>query len=212
MLGKRVIEQFWAQIQQEAADIGSLLKVYFPCAATCCSVTEVAQLSSQRNVANSRDRYPSPDRPAYSPSRPTTDFRRLSAQLLYDIGYHGDLGVLGGSDCINCDANSETTIGLRLCKRHQSSLRQWQYSVWQVALKTMRNVQSQARALALWLQNCLEQTVQVQWLSVPPLACSATMQAYKPAVKLNTRARTGRLLTRNRHRGFASVAVLRFGD
>jgi hypothetical protein len=141
-----------------------------------------------------------------------TVFRRLSAHLGYDIGYQGDLGVSGRSDCINCDANSETTIGLRLCKRHQSSLRQWQYSVWQVALKTMRSVRSRAQALALWPLSCLEQTAQVQWLSVPPLACSATTQAFKSAAKLEICAHHGRSMIKNRRRGFALAAVLRFGD
>ncbi|MFT6945002.1 MAG: hypothetical protein ACJASZ_001868 [Yoonia sp.] len=212
MLCKPVIEQVRAQFQQEAAEIGRLQKVYFHCAATCGRLIELAQLSSQRCVANSRYRYPSPNRPAYSPSRPMTVFRRHSAQFGYDIGYHGDLGVSGRIDCINCDANSETTIGLRLCKRHQSSLRQWRYSVWQVAFKTMRSAQLQAQVLALWLQNCLEQTAQAQWFSVQPLAYSAMTRAYKSANKLDKRAYNGRLLTKNRHRGFASVAVLRFGD
>jgi hypothetical protein len=212
MLCKPVIEQVRAQFQQEAAEIGRLQKVYFHCAATCGRLIELAQLSSQRCVANSRYRYPSPDRPAYSPSRPMSVFRRHSAQSGYDIGYHGDQGISGRSDCINCDAHSETTIGLRLCKRHQSSLRQWQYSVWQVALKTMRSAQSQAQVLASWLQNCLEQTAQAQWLLAQPLAYSAMTRVFKSAAKLNTRAYNGRLLTKNRHRGFASVAVLRFGD
>lgn len=215
MLRKRAIGQGNAQSGQEVADIRGLKIVGFPDSGVCGNLTKASLLSSQRDADSSPNRYHSPDRPAYSPSGPMTVFRRSDAQNGSDIGYQRDLGIDGRSIRINSDVTSKSTIGLRLCKRHQSSLRQWQYSVWQVALKTMQNVPLQVQALALWLQNCLEQIVPVQWSSVPPRACSATTLVSKPAARadrLNTRAHSGRLLTTNRCQGFALAAVLRFGD
>lgn len=212
MLRKRAIGQGSARSGQEVADIRVLKIVGFPDSGVCGNLTKASLLSSQRDATSSPNRYHSPDRPAYSPSGPMTVFRRSDAQNGSDIGYQGDLGIDGRIIRINSDVTSKTTIGLRLCKRHQSSLRQWQYSVWQVALKAIRSAPSLAQALALWPQNCLVRTAQVRWQLAHSLALCVEKQAYQPASKLNTRAHNGRLLTTNRRQGFALAAVLRFGD
>jgi hypothetical protein len=208
----KAIDVVAMQSEREIADIGPFQDAHFLWGATCVIFNSAAKGSSKLVVANSLYRYPSPDRPANSPSRPMTETCRDNAKNHYDIGYHGDLGIAGINDCVNCDAHSETTIGLRLCKRHQSSLQQWQYSVWQAALTTTWSAAWPARVQALLLRNCLALTAQVQWLLAQLPASFVTTQASLLAAKLDTRAHRGRTLNRNRRRGLALAAVLRFGD
>ena len=155
-------------------------------------------------------RYPSPDRSAYSPSRPITEIRLPDAETTADIGYHGEFAIHRRAGHANCGAADITTIGLRLCKRHQSSLRQWQYLVWQVALRATWNVALLALVPALWLQKCWVQIAQAQCLPVPLQACCATTQASTAAAKLENRARFGRAINGNRRLGHAPAAVFAF--
>lgn len=179
---------------------------------TCGTVIAVARRSSNRRAACSLYRYPSLDRPAYSPSRPITVFRPSQSENTVDIGYHHDSAMHLRADRVNCGATLTITIGLRLCKRHQSSLQQWQFSVWLAALKATWNAVWQAQAQALWPQNSLEQTAQAQCLPVLPLAYCATTQGSTAAAKVDNRAHRGRINFGNRRRGYAPAAVLRFGD
>jgi hypothetical protein len=179
----------------------------------CGNLFCVAGQKMDDPAAISLYRYPSPDRPAYSPSRPITGFRLFARKMRSDIGYHAEIAIDQGAGCANRGAiDTTTTIGLRLCKRHQSSLRQWQYLVWQVASTTTWSAALPARAQALWPQKCWEQTVQAQCWPVQPLAFFVTTQACAPAAKVDNRAHAGRVMNRNRRRGYASAAVLRFGD
>ena len=175
-------------------------------------VKDVPGLSSNGRGAFSLYRYPSPGRPAYSPSRPMTVSCRKSTHSCSDIGYHAEIAIDRSEVCTNRGATYETMIGLRLCKRHQSSLRQWQYLVWQVALRATQSVALQVQALALWPQKSWVRTGQAPCLPVLPLVCCATTQASTAAVKLDNRARQGRAINTNRRRGHAPAAVLRFGD
>lgn len=211
MVLKRAQAHVNVQFKREVAHQVAVQKTGFPRDASCRNVPLTTRLSSHGGVVHSQDRYPSPGRPAYSPSRPMTVFRRLSALNVHDIGYQGDLGVTGRSNCINCDANSETTIGLRLCRRHQSSLRQWQYSVWQVALKQIWNAVLSAPARAFWPLTYLELTQQQRRWPAQQRGFSATMQAFVAALA-NYNAPFGVLRQLNRRQGFALAAVLRFGD
>jgi len=194
-----------AQFEREFADIRPVGHARFLWAQSCGIVNLTTKGSSKLDVVKSLYRYPSPNRPAYSPSGPITDSCLNSDQAEYDIGYQTDLGFVGRSGRINCDAPSETTIGLRLCKRHQSSSRQLQYSVWLVASITMWNAAWPAQVRALWLLNCLARTVQVQWLSVRQLAFSVTTRAF--AANLANCALAGRTTFRNRGQGASLAAV-----
>lgn len=185
----------------------------------CCSETttwsnviDVAGRFSNRSSANSLYRYPSPDRPAYSPSRPITVFRRSAKKTTCDIGYQTGIAIHQGADRTNSGATYKTTIGVRLCKRHQSSSRQWQYSVWQVALKVTQNAALPVQVRALLPQKCWAQIAQAQCLLVQPSAYFATTQVSTAAAKLDNRAHLGRTMNKDRRRGFAPAAVLRFGD
>jgi hypothetical protein len=200
------------QFEREAAESRHVRYARFLWAQTCAILKLTAKGSSKLDVVNSLYRYPSPNRPAYSPSGPITVFCLNSAQTEYDIGYHSDLGFGARTGGINCDVPSDKTIGLRLCKRHQSSSRQWQFLVWLVALTMTWNAALRAQAQALSPQNCLAQTGPVQWLSAQASAFFVMMQASLLAAKLETRAHRGRTIDRNRRRGFALAAVLRFGD
>ncbi len=205
MLGK--------QSKREIAYFATRSQQSFSETMTWYNVNNVEGRSSNRSSANSLYRYPSPDRPAYSPSRPITVFRRSVEKKTSDIGYQAGIAIHQGAVRTNCGATYKTTIGVRLCKRHQSSLRQWQYLVWQVASKVTQSVASQAQAQALLPQKYLAQTVQAQCLPVQPQACFATTQASTAAAKLDNRAHDlGRTMNKDRRRGSASAAVLRFGD
>ncbi|SIT83228.1 hypothetical protein SAMN05421665_1623 [Yoonia rosea] len=174
------------------------------------TVGNVAGRNNAVSAADSLYRYPSPHRPAYSPGRPITEIRLSARKNRRDIGYHGEIAIHRGADCTNCGAVDITTIGLRLCRRHQSSLRQWQYLVWQVASITTQSAVSLARQVVSWLPRCLAQTAQEQCSLVPPLAYCATTQASAPAAKVNHRARLGRAIKRSRRRGVPPMAVFSF--
>lgn len=202
MQSRREIAYFRVVFQQDYSDLRD-----------CGNVTGVAGQKTNDRAAISLYRYPSPDRPAYSPSRPITGFRLFARKNRSDIGYHAEIAIDQGAGCANRGAiDTTTTIGLRLCKRHQSSLRQWQYLVWQVASTTTWSAALPARAQALWPQKCWAQTAQAQCWPVQPQAFFVTTQACAPAAKLDNRAHAGRAMNRNRRRGYAPAAVLRFGD
>jgi hypothetical protein len=127
--------------------------------------------------------------------------------MAYDIGYHCKPSIGYVSEHITGDVDPLTKIGSRLCKRHQSSLQQFPYSVWLAASTMTSSVASLARAQALRLPNCLAQTAQVQWSWAPLQAFCATMQASAPAVKLKIRAFAGASTFQNRWRGHTLPAV-----
>lgn len=196
---RREFAQFRAVFQDDCSGSGY-----------CGTFKAVAGQADVGSASNSLYRYPSPHRPAYSPGRPITEIRLPARKNRRDIGYHGEIAIHRRADCTNCGAVDITMIGLRLCKRHQSSLRQWQYLVWQVASITTLSAVSLARQVVLWLPNCLARTVQEQCSLVQPLAYYATTQASAPAAKVNHRARLGRAIKRNRCRGVTPVAVFSF--
>lgn len=172
--------------------------------------------SSKRPTPDTLYRYTSLVRSACSPGRPTTLLCVLRANPRGNavaIGYHGEVTKVSGAGAALIAATQETDIGKEKCKRHQSFLQWWQYSVWRVALKMMQNVQSQALALASLLPSCLARTAQGQWLSALPQGYSATTQAFAPASKRKQSAPlTGRTTSWNRRRGMRPAAVFCFGD
>lgn len=198
------------QFKRETAHLLTGTQQFYASAETSAKVSYVAVLSSLRTASISLNRYPSPDRSAYSPSRPMTVFRLNKGNLADDIGYHGEIAIDDRAGRTNWGATYKTTIGLRLCKRHQSSLRQWQYLVWQVASKVTSSAALLVQAQASWLQKCLAQTAQVQCLLAPQLACFATTQASTAAVKLNNCALSGRINFGNRRPGHPRSAVFSF--
>lgn len=198
------------QSKREVAHSGLLKQQSFAKQQYCLRHEIVVDHSSNWSATNSLHRYPSPNRSAYSPSRPITVFRRYGPDLLHDIGYHAGIAIHRCAVRTNSGATYETTIGLRLCKRHQSSLRQWQYLVWQVALRATQSVASQAQALALLPQKYWALTAQALSLPVLPQACFATTQA--STLVSNTPALSGRHHPANRRRGPSPAAVSCFGD
>ena len=198
------------QSKREFAHSGFIAQQCYPHASSFAKVETVAALSSFCAAANSLYRYPSPDRPAYSPSRPITEIRLRRAKITDDIGYHGEIAIHRGADRTNCGAAEITMIGLRLCKRHQSSLRQWQYLVWQVASTMTWSAALLVQALASWLQKCWAQLAQVQCLLVQPSVCFATTLASTLVTKTDNRALTGRAMNRGRRRGDTPAAAFSF--
>ena len=184
----------------------------FPESKACGKVERVVERSSNRSPAVSLHRYPSPDRPAYSPSRPITVFRPCPRKKATDIGYQCVFAIHFPADRVNCGATLTTTIGLSLCKRHQSSLLQWQCSAWPVASKATWNAAWPVQAQALSQPRFWALTQLGQCLPVLLLAYCATTQASTAAVKLDNRAHHGRVTFRNRRRGHAPAAVFCFGD
>lgn len=210
MIFANVNRMLTKQSRREIAQFRAVFQQDYPGSGYCGTLVDVAGQANAGSAANSLYRYPSPHRPAYSPSRSITEIRLSARKNRRDIGYHGEIAIHRGADCTNCGAVDITTIGLRLCKRHQSSLRQWQYLVWQVASITTLSAVSLARQVVLWLPKCLAQTAQEQCSLVLPLACCATTQASAPAAKVNHRACLGRAIKRNRRRGVPPVAVFSF--
>ena len=211
MLSVEINGKLTKQSKREVAYSDQVAQQYFQGAHSFDRIEHALGHSSTRSVAYSLYRYPSPDRPAYSPSRPITVFRLCSAESAFDIGYHDEIAIHRQAGCTHSGATHETTIGLRLCKRHQSSLRQWQYLVWLVASTMTWSAVSLVRVRALSPQKFLAQTAQGQCLPVQPQACSVMTQAF--AAKLDNRAHSGRINNRNRRRGDAPAAVFSFfGD
>ncbi len=198
------------QSKREFAYSSVDLKQYYSGRRSLSKLETATGRSRLCSIANSLYRYPSPDRPAYSPSRPITEIRLCGAKLADVIGYHDEIAIHRGAGRTNCGAVEKTMIGLRLCKRHPSSLRQWQYSVWQVALRATWNAALQALQVALWPLKSWAQTQQVQPLQAPVLVCSAMTRASTAAVKLDNRALHGRAMNTNRRRGHTSAAVFSF--
>lgn len=183
----------------------------------CCSgqasfanVKNVAGFSSTRPAAIFPYRYLSLDRPAYSHSRPITEFGLQLSKTTDDIGYHGEIVIHRRAGRANCGVADIKTIGLRLCKRHQSSLRQWQYLVWRVALKATQSGASRAQVQAFWPQIFWARTARGQCLRGLPQACFATTQVSTAAVKIDNRAHHGRAMNGNRRRGHPPRAVFAF--
>jgi hypothetical protein len=199
------------QSKRETAYCGPHLLQGFAAQQTCVSVIDVARRSSNRLATYFLHRYPSPDRSAYSPGRPITVFRRLAHKYGVVIGYQADLAIDLGADRVNSGATLTTTIGRRLCKRHQSSLRQSQHLVWQGASTLIWNAVWRAQALVLWAHKSLEQIQQQPHWPVPQQACSVTTRAFV-APHVNSTASFGALNQFNRRRGSTPAAVLCFGD
>ena len=174
-------------------------------------VVAVAGRSSNRSAANSLYRYPSPHRPAYSPSRPITVFRLNKTNLRNDIGYHRGIAIHRGADRTNCGASYKSMIGLRLCKRHQSSLRQWRYSDWRVVSTATWSVAWLAQAQASWARRYLGLTQLVQHWLVPQLAFCVTTQA-SAAHHVKFFAQVAKFNLFDRRRGFPSAAISCSGD
>ncbi len=199
-----------AQSRRESADAPGCVDGGFSGQGLCSKVDQVALRSSNNGAANSLlHRYPSPDRPAYSPSRPMTVFRPSQHEKSVDIGYHGDFAIDLPADRANSGGIQETKTGSRLCKRHQSSSRQWQYLVWQVASKVIWSAALPAQVQALWLQTFWAQIQQVQHWLVPLQACCVTTQASTAAVKQDICVLTGRNNSEDRRRGCTPAAVFR---
>ncbi len=208
-------KESWANIVQServTAYSSALPNLFFAQAQPCAIVRTVDGRSMARLFASSKNRYPSPDRPACSPSRPITVFRPSLSGIEVDIGYQQDFAMHLRADRFNWEATLTTTIGTRSCKRHQSSLQQWQCSVWPVALKVTRNVALRALAQASSLRKSSEQIAPEQCWQALPQACSATTQASTAVARVDNRAHSGRNTFLNRRRGHAPAAVLRFGD
>ena len=198
------------QSKQEIAYYGLEMQQSFAERISFANIHIVVGHSSICPAATSIYRYSSPDRSAYSPSRPITVFRLWAKKMTGDIGYHHELAIDRNAGRANCGADDITTIGLRLCKRHQSSLRQWQYLVWQVASKVTQSAVLQVQQAAWWLQRCLAPTVQAQCLPVLPSAYFATTQASTVAAKLDNRALLGRTMNGSRRRGHTPAAAFAF--
>ncbi len=197
------------QCKRESAHVLIDAQQCYPERTSFAKVRTVAGRSSICSAAISLYRYPSPGRPAYSPSRPIPDFRLSEADKTADIGYHGEFAIHQRADRANSGtAEITTTIGSRLCKRHQSSLRQWQYLVWQVASTMTWSVASLAQVPALWLQRCWAQTALVQHWQAPQQASSVTTSAF--AAKIDNRALAGRTAFLNRRRENLPTAVFSF--
>ena len=199
-----------ALTKQSGRESAYSLSMRQQCFASSCEAGSVILEAADRVYCVgplSLNRYPSPRRSAYSPSRPTTDFRSLLAVYGPDIGYQGQFATDGLAVRANGGATT-TKIGLRQCRRNRSSLRQWQYLVWQVALKVTSSAALPVQALASWRPKFLVQTAQVPcWLALPPV-CFATTLVSTAVSKQDNRAPQARTSIRNRRWGAAPAAVL----
>lgn len=199
-----------AQSKREVAHRGALGQFMFSKGQNCGRLAKGHLRSSIRCPETSRTRYAFPRWPAFSPSRPATESCRQSVKTSTAIGYHGDLGDEYPRGRVTGDAHETTTIGSRLCRRHQSSLQQWQYLVWQVALITTWSAAWWVQARALWPLNCLAQTAQVQSSRVQPWASFVMTQASTPVSKLDNRALCGRINSGSRQRDMSPMAAFSF--
>ena len=147
-------------------------------------------------------RYPSLDRPAYSPSRPVTSFCRSLRKGAVDIGYHGNSAMNASVDCATIGAARTLTEGRQQCRRKQFFSPQWRCSVWQGASRAISNVVWLAQA-QVWSR--LKSWAPIQQgprLPVPQLASCVTTQAcaVRPADTRNI-ALSGGNIFESRHRG-----------
>ena len=181
-------------------------------------VKTVGSRSSKRVPANLLHRYPSPDRPAYSPSRPITVFaKRLTALIRGNalisgpaIGYQGQNSVHTAARRCEGGATPQTYKGNEQCKRkHLSFSQPWPSSVSPAAWKVTPSVVSQAQVLASWLQKCLGQIVPAPCSPVLPLASCVTTPVSTAAVKSSQASFAGARSFQNRRRGMTPAAVFR---
>lgn len=194
------------QPQRETAQVTALATSCFAGRDSFANVATVASLSSNCGATVSLHRYPSPDRPAYSPSRPITVFRPTDRKLGADIGYQCVLSMYPGIGRSQSRAAKQIKLGSRSCKRHQSFLLRLQYSVWQVALTTTQSVGSLVRQAVLPLLKYSAQIRQQLQLPVPQQASSVTTPAF--AANTIRRALIGvRINSENRRRGLSLTAV-----
>ena len=201
----------YAQSKRETAQVLYCVTSGYRNAGTRVMVMSSAALSSNRAAVGTPYRYPSPDRPAYSPCRSITVFRRSFAKIVSDIGYHCVSAITAGIDRAGSFAVQTTEIGLRLCKRHQSSLRQLQYLVWRVASTMTQSAALRAQQVALLPRKFWALTLLAQPQLALPQAYSAMTQA--SAAKKNTHALTGRANSKSRCWGNPLTAVfLMSGD
>ena len=210
MLAQKVNDRLTKQSKREAAHFAGVWQQRCSDQPSLSKIETIVGPSSFCPAAKSLYRYPSPNRSAYSPSRPITEFRLPVVKNTADIGYHGEIAIHRSADRTNRGAAVITMIGLRLCKRHQSSLRRWQYLVWQVALITMLSAVLRVRQAAWWLQKYLAPIARVQCSQAPRLACCATTQASTPVTKLDNRAQFGRAMNESRRSGDPRAAVFAF--
>lgn len=172
-----------------------------------------ADRSSKRSAPDTLNRYPSLDRSACSPSRPTAHLRVNSRVGLLAIGYHPErVSVLRTGSAFG-RVPYDTTMGREICRKHHSSLRQLPSSVWPGASTMTPNALSQAPVRASSHQSFWALTRLAPCSPVLPQASSVTTLASALANKLrNLAPRQGRTTSRNRRRSFASGAVFCFGD
>ena len=192
--------------KRETAHVWGFVAGLFAAPASSVTVETVARLSSNCSATVSLHRYPSPDRPAYSPSRPITGFRPSPVKSGADIGYQRDLLIDPAMGRDQSRAAEHKTVGLGQCKRHHSFLPQLQYLVWQVALITMQSAGSQVRR-AVWSQlKCWALTLQPRLSLAPLQASSVTTPAF--AANTTPRVLTGaRINSENRRWGQSLTAV-----
>lgn len=172
--------------------------------------------SSKRSTPDTLYRYTSLVRSACSPGRPTTLLCVLRANPRGNavaIGYHGEVTKVSGAGAALIAATQETDIGKEKCKRHQSFLQWWQYSVWRVALKMILNVVP----LELWpvpsRLMCSARTRRQPSQQAHSWAQHATTGKTTFAVKSeNSAPLTGRTTSWNRRWGMRPAAVFCFGD
>ncbi len=180
--------------------------------AECASVDLVAKRSSKRIVADCQHRYPSPDRSALTQGRPVSHFRSFIGGNRVDIGYHRRLAIELMHGSADFGATLKTTLGREKCRKHLSSLPQWLSLVLLAVLKATWNAVWLALAPVWSQQKFWVQIVQGQSWPVQLQACCATTQVSTAVDKPDNRAHCGRLSDQHCRRGFASAAVLRFGD
>ena len=167
-------------------------------------------LSSICSITRFLHRYPSHPRPAYSPSRSARDVGFAQRPDNSAIGYRGKAAHVMPTGRTVGGPHQTTTIGLRLCKRHQSSLQQWQYLVWRVASTMTWSAAWPAQVQASLHQSCSVRIKRDPLSPVQPQACFATTQALLLANRLDNRALSGRITSGSRQRGLPPLAAFSF--
>lgn len=213
MRGETMARTAAKQSQRELAYSAKIAQQCYPAFHSLGKVGLVAGRSSFCFAATSLCRYPSPDRPAYSPGRPITEIRLLGAENTADIGYHAGIAIHQGADRTNHGAAKITTIGRRSCTQNQSSLRPRPYLLCQVVSEMTLSAAWSVPVRALSPQKSLERIAREQCLPVRRSVSFVTTRASRFASKIDNRPRLGRAMNRNRRRGSPPAAVLScFGD